>query len=160
MKNFVIAVALAIASFFTVTTPALADPFTGPRIEATAGYNDMTNVSSKHDFTYGVEAGYDIGLVKNVTVGIETGLDNVFDRRNINVGGRIGYALNDHALVHVNVGYANYRSLLSRDLEGLRLGAGLNLNVAGPVYVLADYRHTDFGATKQNAVVAGVGYRF
>jgi outer membrane immunogenic protein len=157
MKNIAI-VAAALAA--VAASPAFAGTFTGPRIEATAGYNDVTNVPSNRDFAYGVEAGYDLGLTKKITVGVEAGADNVLDRRDINVGARLGYALNDHALVHVNVGYDNFRNLQAHTLDGLRLGAGVDLNVAGPVYLLADYRHTDFGGVKKNAVVGGVGFRF
>ena len=157
MKNFVLAAAAATALF---ATPAMATGFVGPRIEATAGYNDVNNVSGNRGFSYGVSAGYDVKLVGPLTVGVEAGLDNVFDRADINVGARIGAALNNHTLAFVDAGYDNYRNLASHNLNGLRVGGGLQVNVLGPVYGTVEYHHTDLGGTHKNAVAAGVGVRF
>lgn len=159
MKKLIAIAALAAA---TIATPALAkDAFTGPRAEVTAGYNDVTGVAANHNFAYGVEAGYDVSPIKNVTVGVNVGLSNVLDRRDVSVGARVGYELNDHALLYGKVGYSNYRNLLARNTDGLGLGVGLEVNVAGPVYVKTEYRYTDLGrGVRKNAVVGGVGFRF
>ena len=95
-----------------------------------------------------------------MTAGIEAGLDNVFDRTNINVGARVGAKLNDHALAYVGAGYDNLRALGAHNLEGLRLTTGLDVNVFGPFSVGAQFNHTDFGATKKNGVAGTVTVRF
>jgi outer membrane immunogenic protein len=157
MKN----VMFAAAALAAVSSPAMAkDAFTGPRVEVTAGYNDVTNVPANRGFAYGVDAGYDVKLVGPVTAGLEVGLDNVLDRRDVNVGGRLGVALNDHTQAFADVGYDNFRDLSAHNLEGVRFGAGLQVNVIGPVYTLVEYHRTDLGTTKKNAVAAGVGVRF
>jgi len=155
MKNLVLA---AVAATTLFAAPAMAkDAFTGPRVEVTAGYADVSN--NRTNFNYGVDADYDVS-VGPVVAGVEAGLDNVFDRRNINVAARLGAKLNSHALVYAKAGYANYRNLARHDLDGLRVGGGVELNIAGPVYTKVEYRHEDFGATKSNDVIGGVGFRF
>jgi len=155
MKTFVTLAAVALAAF---ATPALAGDFTGPRIEATAGYQDVTG--NRTNLTYGANAGYDVKLVGPVRAGVEVGLDNVFDRRNINVGARLGVKLCDRILAYGKVSYANYRDINFNNIDGARFGGGFELKVAGPVYTKAEYRHDDFGGTKANAGFAGVGLRF
>lgn len=157
MKKIMIAAA-ALAAIFTSTAAMAAD--SGPRVEATVGYNDVTNVPGNRGFSYGVSAGYDVKLIKNVTVGVEAGLDNVFDRSDVNVGGRIGYALNDHTVVFADGGYDNFRDLKAHTIEGARVGGGVQVNVAGPLYALVQYHYTDLGSTHKNAVSSGIGVRF
>jgi outer membrane immunogenic protein len=157
MKNFILAAALGTA---TLATPAFAGDFSGPRLEATAGANDVANGVDPTDVTYGAGLGYDLQLGK-VVVGAEATVDNVFDRRDLGVAGRIGYTLNDNALLYGKVGYANWRQVRNVDTEGLRLGGGLEVNLAGPVYAKAEYRYTDFeGSVGKHDGLVGVGLRF
>jgi len=155
MKNVLIAAAAAAT---LAATPALASDVTGPRIEATAGYQDVTN--NRTNLTYGANAGYDIKVVGPVRAGVEVGVDNVFDRRNLNAGARLGLVLSSHALAYAKISYSNYRDINLVNLDGARFGGGLELKVAGPVYTKVEYRHADFGGTKSNDVIAGVGVRF
>jgi len=155
MKNVLIAAAAAAT---LAATPALASDFTGPRIEATAGYQDVTN--NRTNLTYGANAGYDIKVVGPVRAGVEVGVDNVFDRRNLNAGARLGLVLSSHALAYAKISYSNYRDINLVNLDGCRLGGGLELKVAGPVYTKVEYRHADFGSTKSNDAIAGIGLRF
>lgn len=154
MKTFVI-LAAALCAF---ATPALAADFTGPRIEATTGYQDVTG--NRTNLTYGANAGYDVKVLGPVRAGVEVGVDNVFDRRNINVGARLGVKICDSALAYAKVSYANYHDISFNNLDGARFSGGLELKVLGPVYTKVEYRHDDFGATKTNAAFAGVGLRF
>ena len=155
MKNLVLA-AVAATSLFAA--PAMAkDSFTGPRVEVTAGYEDVSH--HHNNLTYGVDAGYDVN-VGPVVAGVEAGLDNVFDRRNINVAARLGVKPCSRALVYATAGYANYRDFAAHNRDGLRVGGGVEVALFGPVYTKVEYRHEDFGATKANGVVGGVGFRF
>ena len=157
MKNFMIAAALGTA---TLTTPAFAGDFSGPRLEVTAGADNVTNGVDPTDVTYGAGVGYDLQLGK-VVVGVEAAVDNVFDRRDFGVGGRLGYTLNENVLLYGKVGYANWRQVANVDTQGLRLGGGLEANLLGPVYVKAEYRYTDFdGSVGKHGGLVGVGLRF
>lgn len=157
MKSFAL-VALAATAF--VATPAMASDFAGPRIEVTAGADDVTAGVDPTDVTYGVGLGYDVQFGK-VVVGVDAALDNVFDRRDVAVGGRLGYVVNDNVLAYGKVGYANWRQVAGVDVEGLRLGGGLEVNVAGPVYGKVEYRYTDFeGGLGKHGGLVGIGIRF
>lgn len=158
MKTLVIAAAAALAA---MASPAMARDFTGPRIEVTAGADDVTGGVDTTDITYGAAVGFDVSPVKNVIVGVEANLDNVFDRRDFGASARLGYAFGDDVLVYGKVGYASWKQLPSRELDGLRVGGGVEVNVAGPVFAKAEYRYTDFsqGVGKHGGLV-GVGLRF
>lgn len=158
MKNFVIGT--AIAALAMLATPALAEDFSGPRLEATIGANDVTRGVDPNDVSYGVGVGYDFQFGK-VVAGLEAGVDNVFDRRDIGVGARLGYVLNENVLVFTKVGYSNWKPTDRLTLEGVRVGGGVEVNVAGPVYAKVEYRYTDFdGPTGKHEALVGVGYRF
>lgn len=157
MKSFAF-VAAAAAAF--VATPALAGDFSGPRFEVTAGADDVTDGVDPTEVTYGAGLGYDLQFGK-VVAGVEASIDNAFDRRDIGVGARLGYVVNDNVLAYGKVGYANWRQVAGVDTEGLRLGGGLEVNVAGPVYGKVEYRYTDFeGGLGKHGGLVGVGIRF
>jgi len=79
---------LAVAAAF-VATPAMANDFAGVRAEVTAGLDDVTGGVDPTDVAYGAGVGLDAKLYKNVVVGVEATLDNVFDRRKLE-GLRVG----------------------------------------------------------------------
>ena len=153
---FVAAAAAALAA-----TPAMANPFTGVRAEVTAGADDVTGGVDTTDVAYGAGAGFDAELYKNVVVGVEATLDNVFDRRNVGASARLGYVIADTVLVYGKVGYSNWKQTTTAELEGLRLGGGLEAKLVGPVYGKVEYRYTDFnGNVGQHGGLVGVGLRF
>lgn len=151
----------AVAALAAVATagPAFASDFSGPRIEVTAGADTASRGVSTKDVQYGVAAGYDLQIGK-VVAGVEAGVDNVFDRRNIAVAGRLGYVVNPSVLIYTKAGYANWKQVPARKYEGLRLGAGLEAKLVGPLYTKVEYRHVDYGAVKTNGGVIGFGVRF
>jgi outer membrane immunogenic protein len=173
MKNFVIGTALAALAF--VATPAMANDFAGPRVEVTAGADDVKNGVDTTDITYGAALGYDFQIGK-VVVGAEATAANVFEKADLGVGARLGYVLNENVLAFTRVGYTNLerpqtctpgigtRPAVCRNtanLEGLTLGGGLEVNVAGPVYGKIEYRYTDFDAgVGRHGGLVGVGIRF
>ena len=160
MKN--VAIFAAVASL-TLATPALANNFTGVRAEATVGLDDVTGPKpiNRNDVKYGFGAGVDAEIYKNVIVGVEGNVDNVFDRRNIGVGARLGYVVTPNVMVYGKVGYANWKQTTSRELEGLRFGGGVEAKVSGPFYVKAEFRHTHFDhRVGTNGGLLGVGVRF
>jgi len=151
---------LAAAVAFAAT-PAMASNFTGVRAEATAGLDDVTGGVDPTEVTYGAGVGLDAELYKNVIVGVEATVDNVFDRRNVGAAARIGYVVADKALVYGKVGYANWKQTTTRELEGLRVGGGIEAILAGPVYGKIEYRYTDFDrGVGQHGGLVGIGVRF
>ena len=158
MKKYMIPVAAA-AAF--VATPAMANDFAGVRAEVTAGLDDVTAGVDTTKVTYGAGIGLDAELYKNIVVGVEATLDNVFDRRNIGASARLGYVVADKALVYGKVGYTNWKQTTTAELEGLRVGGGVEANLFGPVYGKVEYRYTDFdGDVGQHAGLVGLGLRF
>lgn len=158
MKTFVMAAAAALA---LAATPAMANDFTGVRAEVTTGLDDVTGGVDPTKVTYGAGVGLDAELYSNVIVGVEATLDNVFDRRNVGASARLGYVVADKALIYGKVGYANWKQTTSRELEGLRLGAGVEAKLYGPVYGKVEYRYTDFNrGVGQHGGLVGLGVRF
>lgn len=169
MKKLIALAALATAAF---TTPAMASDFAGPRFEVTAGADDVTGGVDATDIAYGAALGYDLQFGK-VVVGAEATAANIFDRADLGVAARLGYVLNENVLAYGRVGYTNLERpqtcngarpavcLASANLEGVAVGGGLEVNVAGPVFAKTEYRYTDFeGNVGRHGVLVGVGIRF
>jgi outer membrane immunogenic protein len=157
MKTLIIAATAALAM---VATPAMAGDFTGVRAEVTAGLDDVQGGVDTTDVTYGASVGLDAELYKGVIVGVEATADNVLDRRNVAAAARVGLVIKD-VLVFGKVGYANWKQTTTRELEGLRLGGGLEAKLAGPVYGKVEYRYTDFNqGVGQHGALVGLGLRF
>lgn len=158
MKKIIMAVA-ALGSM-ALSAPVMANDFQGFRAEVTAGVDDVTSGPDLTDVTYGVGFGYDHQFGR-VVAGVEASVDNVFDRRDLGVAARLGYAVTDSVLVYGKVGYQNWEVIPNTKLDGLRLGGGLEVNVAGPFYVKGEYRWTDFQAgVGRHAGLVGAGIRF
>jgi outer membrane immunogenic protein len=156
MKKLIAIAALATAA---LSTPAMASGFAGPRIEATAGVDEVRNGVDATDIAYGAALGYDLQFGK-VVVGAEATAANVFDRADLGVAARLGYTLNKHVLAYGRVGYTNL-DLGARSAEGLTVGGGLETHLAGPVFVKAEYRYTDFeGNLGRHGGLVGLGLRF
>lgn len=158
MKKLITLAALSLAA---LATPAMATDFTGPRVEVTAGADDVTGVRDTTDVTYGATVGFDFRVAGPVIAGVEANVDNVFDRRDVGASARLGVEATDNLLLYGKVGYANYEDTFSRKLDGLRVGGGLELAVTKNVFAKVEYRYTDFeaGVGKHGGLV-GVGIRF
>jgi len=156
MKKFIVATAIALG---LSAAPAMASDFAGPRFEVTAGADDVTGGVDPTDVTYGAALGYDLQFGK-VVLGAEATAANVFDRADLGAAARLGYVLNENVLAYTRVGYSNL-DLGARSADGLTVGGGLEVNVAGPVFAKAEYRYTDFeGNLGRHGGLVGVGIRF
>ena len=156
MKKFMIATAVALG---LSAAPAMASDFAGPRFEITAGADDVTGGVDPTDITYGGALGYDLQFGK-VVLGAEATAANVFDRADLGAAARLGYVLNENVLAYTRVGYSNL-DLGARSADGLTVGGGLEVNVAGPVFIKAEYRYTDFeGNLGRHGGLAGIGIHF
>lgn len=166
--TFIRAIPVAFAALAAmVAVPASAQSFNGPRVEVTAGIQDVTAARDTTDVTYGLNAGLDTTVLdSNVRLGVEVSTDNIFNRdREVGVAARAGYVFNDAVLVYGKAGYANFRNINFQDrattLEGLRVGGGLEAALTDNVYGKLEYRYTDFnGRAGKHGAVAGFGLRF
>lgn len=155
MKNIILAVAATAA--FATATPAMAEDFTGLRVEGTIGVDDATRIPERADLNYGAAVGIDAPLLgDDLIVGVEANVDNVFDYRDFGVAGRIGYKVTDSVLVYGKAGYADFRGL-----EGVRVGGGLEVALFGRAYTKAEYRYSDLEADAgRHQALVGFGFRF
>lgn len=157
-------------------------------------------------FQYGVEVGYDLPL-GGAVLGVEAelsdstakvrsnrsdpnffGYGEVGAGRDIYVGARLGFAAAPGTLVYGKAGYTNARlnvlvdqgtteSNNNFELEGWRLGAGVERQLGTNTFAKVEYRYSNYtegdfqltnGATSdrfavdtdRHQVVAGVGFRF
>ena len=172
MKKYL--ASLAVAAAF-VATPAMANDFAGVRAEVTAGLDDVTGGVDTTDVAYGAALGYDLQFGK-VVIGVEATAANVFERADLGAAARLGYALNKNVLAYGRVGYtdlerpqtctpaAGNRPAVCRNapnLDGVTVGGGLEVKLAGPVFTKAEYRYTDFaGGVGRHGALAGIGVRF
>ena len=156
MKKLIALAALATAAF---ASPAMASDFAGPRIEVTAGADDVTGGVDPTDVTYGGVLGYDLQVGK-VVLGVEATAANVFDRADLGAGARLGYTLNKNVLAYTRVGYTNL-DLGAQSADGLTVGGGLEVKLIGSTFAKAEYRYTDFeGGLGRHGGLVGFGLRF
>ena len=176
-------------------TPAQA--FAGPRVEATIGLDKSSADRGLDNGVTGMRAGgavgYDIAIGKRVTIGAEAGIGwmvagnaevgpfppTVLDNykysagRDIDVSGRLGYALSPKTLIYGKAGWASQSHHVETSSgqsgewksDGLRVGAGLEQKLTSNVYAKAEYRYTryeDNGPDKKDRhqLLTGIGVRF
>lgn len=154
-----------------------------------------SNASGRDGFAYGGAVGYD-AQVGGVVLGVDgeiTGsttnlrANNVVTAgdqlkvdagRDLYAGGRIGYVLSPRAMIYGKAGYTNARINETytagsttitdhQDLDGYRLGAGVEYKVGPTTFVKAEYRYSHYGEAdgydinaNRHQVLAGVGVRF
>jgi outer membrane immunogenic protein len=156
MKKLIALAALVTAAF---ASPAMASDFAGPRIEVTAGADDVTGGVDPTDVTYGSVLGYDLQVGK-VVIGVEATAANVFDRADLGAAARLGYTLNKNVLAYTRVGYSNL-DLGAQTAEGLAVGGGLEVKLIGSTFAKVEYRYTDFdGILGRHGGLVGFGLRF
>jgi outer membrane immunogenic protein len=95
--------------------------------------------------------------------------------RDLYVGGRVGGLVSPNTLIYGKAGYTNGRintdyttatggpaSFRSRDnLDGLRVGAGVEHAVGRNAFVKVEYRYSNYEAdVERHQAVAGFGFRF
>jgi outer membrane immunogenic protein len=157
MKKLIAIAALATAA---LSTPAMASEFAGPRLEVTAGADEVRNGVDATDIAYGAALGYDLQFGK-VVVGAEATAANVFDRADLGAAARLGYTLNKNVLAYTRVGYTKLERTATAKVEGLTVGGGLEVKLIGSTFAKAEYRYTDFdGNLGRHGGLVGFGLRF
>ncbi|HEX5184916.1 MAG TPA: porin family protein [Allosphingosinicella sp.] len=142
-------------------------------------------------FLYGVGAGYDYqagrvvfgvegeasdSTAKRCVAGVLTAGDDLCARagRDLYVGGRVGAVVAPTTLLYAKAGYTNGRidadyTTVSgvgdfrdhRDLNGFRVGGGIEQAIGRNAYVKAEYRYSNYEQNvDRHQVVAGFGFRF
>jgi outer membrane immunogenic protein len=179
------------------TTDVARNPFTGARVELLSGWDHVhaARGANQDGYVGGVGVGYDV-QVGHFVVGVEGEANDATTRatannvlragdvyrleagRDLYAGGRIGAEFRG-ALVYVKGGYTNARynerylggngaqSEIDRNLDGYRVGGGLEKTVLRHGFVKAEYRYSHYGRDdvtgfkpERHQVVAGVGVRF
>jgi len=159
--------------------------FTGLKVEGLAGYDEglVYGLGAGYDhqmgrFVLGVEGELSDSTDKDCLAGAFAPGDRFCVRsgRNIYVGGRIGFAVAPRTLLYGKVGYANQRVTVdytagsppalasfrvSENLDGIRLGGGIEQKIGRRTYVKGEYRYSDYenGDFTHDGVV-GIGFRF
>ncbi|WP_442679547.1 outer membrane protein [Sphingomonas sp. ASY06-1R] len=181
MSKYLIAAALASA----VAAPALAQdvsaPFSGAHVEAVGGWDRVQANGHDDGILYGVGAGYDLRR-GNTVFGIEGEATDSTQKekfggvtqkasRDLYVGGRIGTVVGGNNLLYVKAGYTNARfkaegtatgvTLADGNLDGARVGAGIEHALSPNAFVKAEYRYSNYEqGVSRNQVLAGIGLRF
>lgn len=204
MRKFAFATAAA-AFGVALATPALAQngDFSGPRLEALAGYDNLRDGGNgdsegREGFSYGALLGYDIQN-GNIVYGIEGEITDATTKsrsynevtagdrfsveagRDLYIGGRLGYVISPAAMIYAKGGYTNARvesryqpntgadsELVDKaDLDGFRLGAGLEYKLTPTAFVKGEYRYSHYGEIDgynidldRHQLMAGLGIRF
>ncbi|WP_408590231.1 outer membrane protein [Novosphingobium sp.] len=170
-------------------------------IDSTAAYKP-----SSDGVVFGGGIGYDFALTRRVTLGGEAELTGSSAKSTIDatdtfnltrlragrdwyIGTRIGYAVSPSTLLYAKAGYTNARFNLTganstqvltdrRDLDGYRLGAGVEQKITGLTFTKLEYRYSHYSNATSNydgytpdastfglnsnrhQIVASVGVRF
>ena len=176
MKSVVFAAVATLAC----ATPAFAQAPSGARIEADFGFDRVADAIgsgvsvTKGGFTYGGTLGYDVPLDENaVSVGIDLSATGSTTRvsylggtikvgRDLYAGGRITVPVSRHTNLYAIVGYANGQLIYtngglraSQNGDGVRYGAGVQVDVGHNGYVGFQWDRTDYeyGISRERALV-------
>jgi outer membrane immunogenic protein len=155
MKYFLIA-AVALAA-----TGAQAQTFQGPWVEARAGWDHVSDAgTSESGFLYGAAAGYDFAVGGKAFVGLQTGIAGATTKdcsgpgctkagRDIEVLARAGVAVADRTALYALGGYTNGRASIEGfggfNVDGFRLGAGVEQQFGSKTYTKLEYRYSNYG---------------
>ena len=150
--------ALAGAAALALTaTPAAAADFEGFRVGVNAGYADGDGEGA---FTYAINAGYDFNL-NGAVIGAQVELGDTDETgRDIAVSARAGGVVGERVLLYAHGGYTNLE-VADINLDGVRVGGGIEYAVSDNIYVNAEYRYSNYelGFDAHGGVV-GAGFRF
>lgn len=136
---------------------------------------------------YGFALGYDAALGDSLIAGVEGGIlfadrglrygtdddgGQFRPRRDLELSARVGAKIAERALLYGKIGYTNFEiregissagvdSSQSYKLDGLRLGAGIEVPIGPYTYLKTEYRFSDYARDVQkNDILTGFGVRF
>ena len=124
----------------------------------------------------GIEAELTDSTVDECVAGVDVTGDELCAQlgRDVSVGGRIGAVLGSSTLLYATAGYVNGRVNVQYDapgtaddfddgvnLDGVRVGAGVEFALSGNAYAKTEYRYSNYEAgSDKHQLVAGIGFRF
>ncbi|TMJ13858.1 MAG: porin family protein [Alphaproteobacteria bacterium] len=163
---------VASVAVLVAATPACAQGF---RAEVHGGWDHIRGGGQSDDgIVYGIGAGYDFDLGKNVLLGVDLSADlsSIKDceaglvvandetclkaRRDLAAAVRLGYKVSENGVVYALAGYSNARVRASyttpagvttssaANLDGLRLGIGYQQGFGGGAYGKIEYRYSNY----------------
>lgn len=150
---------VALATALTMSGAAQAAEMQGPWIEARAGW-DSTDGSS--GLLYGATAGYDFAVSDKIFLGLQAGIaDSTIEEceagicagagRDIEVLARLGGKVAEKTAIYALAGYANSRFGgefagfdLNTNLDGFRVGAGVEQHFGSKTFGKLEYRYTGY----------------
>jgi outer membrane immunogenic protein len=162
---------LAAAAAMAAATPAAAqeapaaeaaptNSFTGGHVGLNIGFADE-DVFGTELFTYGVEVGYDYDFGGAVVGAVAEIQDSDDTGRELSLSGRVGAKPARNVLVYGLAGYANLEIVDDLEIDGLRLGGGVEVAPAPHVSVKLEQRYTNYEFDVDAwQTVLGVGFRF
>ena len=127
---------------------------------------------------FGVETEITDSTVDECATGVEVATDELCAQfgRDLYVGGRVGAAVSPSILLYGKAGYTNGRVAVDyedgttatapdfevgRNLDGLRVGGGLEYAIGPNSYAKTEYRYSNYEqGFDRHQVVAGFGFRF
>lgn len=178
---------LVIAAAALAATGAQAQNFQGPWVEARAGWDHIKGAGySESGFLYGASVGYDHAIGSKAFFGLQAGVTGSTTKdcsgpgctkagRDIEVLARAGVAVADRTALYALGGFTNGRASVNGagglNIDGFRLGAGVEQQFGSKTYTKLEYRFTDysdvnFGGVnfgdigKRHQVSASFGIRF
>jgi outer membrane immunogenic protein len=151
-------------------TAAQAQSFKGPWIEARGGWDHVSEAgTSESGFLYGAAAGYDLAVGGKAFLGLQAGISgSTLDYcdlgvctkagRDIEALARAGFAVADRTALYALGGHTHGRINFSAaglsggvNVNGFRLGAGVEQQFGSKTYTKLEYRYTNYG----DATLAG-----
>lgn len=177
---------IGMALLTTFCTPSAvaqdAIEFEGARAEIGVGLDQLrfdlstfgeTGRAKSSDLGYGLTLGYDRAVSPTMLIGVEGGLtlsdvgygdDVLRRRRGIDLAARVGTPITPNALLYGKAGYSNLQLRENGqvgEVDGLLLGAGLEVKLSPTAYVKSEYRYYDYArGYTSSAIVTGLGIRF
>lgn len=151
---------IALAAAFTVAGAANAAEVNGPWVEARAGWD---RIDSSDGLIYGAAAGYDFAVSDKIFLGLQAGIaDSTVEEcefgacvnagRDIEVLARLGGTVAEKTSLYALAGYANSRFAadfegfnFGSNLNGFRVGAGVERAFGSKTYGKLEYRFTTYG---------------
>ena len=189
-------IGLAATALVSYGSAARAEDFTGPRVEATIGWDQVRfdlgrygveGTNKESDIGWGLGVGYDLPLGSNLVAGAEANVtfsdvDTSFTdgttlyaghaKRDLELSARLGTRIGSNALLYAKAGYTNFRvggvataaGITTSDtvnLDGIRLGTGIEVALSKAAYLKSEYRYSNYqDAVSRNDIVTGLGLRF
>jgi outer membrane immunogenic protein len=179
--------ACLILSSLMLASPAVAQGFKG---DVHVGLDSISSDGeSQEGVTYGLTLSYDLQRSRTV-IGVQVDLDAtdnqscesdvivagdrvcIAGKRDNAVSLRLGGKLGNSTMIIGTIGYANGRFEASyagagintsahKTLDGVRVGIGLQVDVARKLYARADYRYTNYEqGVSRNQGIVGLGLKF